>query len=218
MAGFWAPAPEPPGPRPMALEERRGGAAPSARRRLEGLRDGRWPRARDARGEHDGRRRGVPRDRRDERLGQVDDDEHPRLPRPADARHLHPRGRRAIGGLRAGDSRAVVAEPRHPASSSRGSSLLSRARCGAREPSSCRCSTGGVGSREQPAPGARGPRGRRHGRPPRPRADRAVRWPAAARRRRPGARHRTRPCSSPTSRRATSTRARASRSSRCSSA
>ena len=76
--------------------------------RLEGLRDGRRHRARDA------RRR--PRRSRTgefvaivghERLGQVDDDEHPRLPRPPDARHVHAR-RASTSATRAGDSRAIV--------------------------------------------------------------------------------------------------------------
>ena len=65
------------------------------------------------------RARRVRRHRRHERLGQVDDDEHPRLPRPAHARHLH--ARRARRRARAPATRAPSSATASSASSSRGS-------------------------------------------------------------------------------------------------
>ena len=123
---------------------RRGPAASKGSRRSSSCRDvskdyetGGGDGARAARrGPHDRARR-VRRHRRDERVGQVDADEHPRLPRPADARHLHARGHRRRH--RARTTRAPSSATASSASSSRGSTC-SRARRRSRT-SSCRSST-----------------------------------------------------------------------------
>ena len=135
------------------------------------------------------RPRRVRRDRRAVRLRQDHDDEHPRLPRPADRRRAT-----ASPGRRSPSSTTTAwrgcAAGRSASSSS--PTTCCRARR-ALDNVATPLLYQGVSRRERVGPGDGGPRAARPRRPARPRADRAVRRPAAARRRRPGPRHRTRP-------------------------
>ena len=82
-------------------------------------------------------------DRRDERLGQVDDDEHPRLPRPADARD-------ATRSPASTSGRARTTRARSSATGSSGSSSRDSTCCRARRRSrtaSCRSQYRGFGAR-----------------------------------------------------------------------